>query len=52
MATQGGPAKAVTVQTGGRQQGGPAVPVIVLLAVIVMVLIAAWAYGQIREDDQ
>jgi hypothetical protein len=30
MATQGGPAKPVSVQTGGRQQGGPALPVAVV----------------------
>lgn len=30
MATQGGPAKAVSVQSGGRQQGGPAIPVAVV----------------------
>lgn len=30
MATQGGPAKPVTVQTGGRVQGGPAQPIVVV----------------------
>lgn len=30
MATQGGPAKQVSVQTGGRQQGGAAIPIAVV----------------------
>lgn len=30
MATQGGPAKPVSVQSGGRRQGGPAIPVAVV----------------------